>query len=211
MNPSGGAAELVAQVGPLRPLPASDSAARRQPSDRRRARAGSGRPPRCACGGLDRLAGGALPQPAARSDRGFDLWPRMATGLRQAAAFAVVAGRDRLPRHRPRFRLFTCWRRSPSSPPWPLLCNEPAAGRPDRRFGRCPDRRWTALPQLHRRQVQSRRHTAAVLGPGRLCPAPGAARRLDRALGAARAGDRDFAVGEVFRRHAGGSNSDCSS
>ncbi len=58
-----------------------------------------------ACRGLDRAAGAALPQFAARPDRGADLRPRMAARLRQAAAAALVAGRDRLPADRPRFRL----------------------------------------------------------------------------------------------------------
>src|SRR3981189_1471769 len=53
--------------------------------------------PRAACAGLDRAAGAALSQSAARPDRGPHLRPRMATRLRQAAAAAVVAGRDRLP------------------------------------------------------------------------------------------------------------------
>ena len=43
--------------------------------------------------------------------------------------------------------------------------------------------RRPALPQLHRRQVQSRRHPAAVLGAGRLCLSPRAARPADRRTG----------------------------
>src|SRR5262249_6002393 len=51
---------------------------------------------------LDGAADAALSESAARSHRGADLWPRMAARLRQAAAVAVVAGRDRLPGVRPR-------------------------------------------------------------------------------------------------------------
>ena len=78
-----------------------------------------------------------------------------------------------------------------------------AAGRAARRAGRRPHRRRPALPQLHRRQVQPRRHPAAVLGAGRLCLPPRAARPADDRLAAARPGGRDVAVGEIFRRGAG--------
>src|SRR5438105_14973088 len=53
--------------------------------------------PRAPSRDLDGAAGAALSQSAARSHRGADLRPRMAARLRQAAAAAVVAGRDRLP------------------------------------------------------------------------------------------------------------------
>src|SRR6202035_2393040 len=46
---------------------------------------------------LDGAADAALRQPAARSDRGPDLRPRVAVRLRQAAAAAVVAHRDHAP------------------------------------------------------------------------------------------------------------------
>src|SRR5882757_7790408 len=54
---------------------------------------------------VDGAADGALPQSAPRPDRGIGLRPRMAVGLRQAAAFALVAGRNGLPADRARFRL----------------------------------------------------------------------------------------------------------
>src|SRR5450759_4162242 len=73
--------------------------------DRRPSGAGLCRLPGPACRGLDRAADAALPQFAARSDRGADLRPRMAARLRQAAAAALVAGRDRRPPGRPRLRL----------------------------------------------------------------------------------------------------------
>ena len=75
-----------------------------------------------------------------------------------------------------------------------------AARRPARRADRRADYRWPALPQLHRRQVQSRRHPAAVLGAGRICLPSRAARRRDQALAAAGLGRRPVAVGEIFRR-----------
>src|SRR4029077_3882278 len=59
--------------------------------DRGGAAGGVRRLPRLAFRGLDRAADAALRQPAARPDRGADLWPRMAARLRQAAAAAVVA------------------------------------------------------------------------------------------------------------------------
>ena len=68
--------------------------------------------------------------------------------------------------------------------------------------GRVHHRR-PALPQLHLRQVQPRRRPAAVLGAGRLCLPPRAARPADDGLAAARTGGRPVAVGEIFRRRAG--------
>src|SRR4051812_37545332 len=51
--------------------------------------------PGASCGGLDRLAGVVFSQSAARFDRRPAVRPRMATGLRQAAAVALVdAGSD---------------------------------------------------------------------------------------------------------------------
>ncbi len=78
----------------------------------------------------------------------------------------------------------------------------PLVGRA-RRAGCGADRRRSALLQLHRRQVQSRRHPAAVLGAGRICLPPRAARPADRGLAAARLGARPVAVGEIFRGGAG--------
>ena len=75
-----------------------------------------------------------------------------------------------------------------------------------RRAGLGADHRRPALPQLHRRQVQPRRHPAAVLGAGGLCLAPRAARRPTGRLAAARAGARHVAVGEIFRGGAGGAD-----
>ena len=83
------------------------------------------------------------------------------------------------------------------------LADRATARRPARRARRRADRRRPALPQLHRRQVQSRRHPAAVLGAGRLCLPPRAARPADGGLAAARTGGRAVAVGEIFRRRAG--------
>ena len=74
-----------------------------------------------------------------------------------------------------------------------------------RRARRRADRRRPALPQLHRRQVQPRRHPAAVLGARRIRVAS----RVARAGGIARIGlllgvaVGLLAVGEVFRRRAG--------
>ena len=72
-----------------------------------------------------------------------------------------------------------------------------------RRFGCRADYRRAALLQLHRRQIQSRCHTVAVLGDGRLCLPPRFARRRDPALAAARSCRRHIAMGEVFRRGSG--------
>ncbi len=54
-----------------------------------------------------------------------------------------------------------------------------------RRAGRRAHCRRPALPQLHRRQVQPRRHPAAVLGARRLCLSSRLARRRNPALAAA--------------------------
>src|SRR5580698_6814538 len=59
--------------------------------DRGGAAGGVRRVPHPAFRGLDRSADLALRQPAARPDRGANLWPRVAARLRQAAAAAVVA------------------------------------------------------------------------------------------------------------------------
>ena len=129
-------------------------------------------------------AGAALPQSAARSDRSADVRARMAARLRQAAAAAVVAGRDRLPRWSGTTLPITCWRRSRSSPRFALvfLTARPLVGGA-RRAGRGADRRRPALLQLHRRQVQPRRHPAAVLGARRLRLPSRAARRGERRTG----------------------------
>ena len=49
------------------------------------------------------------------------------------------------------------------------LADRAAAHGPDRCVGGRADRRWLALLQLHRGEIQSRRHPAAVLGTGRIC------------------------------------------
>ncbi len=73
-----------------------------------------------------------------------------------------------------------------------------------RRAGRGPDRRRPALLPLHRRQVQSRRDPTAVLGARRLRLPRRAQARPAAALVPARHRHRAGAVGEVFRRRAGG-------
>ena len=50
------------------------------------------------------------------------------------------------------------------------LCDGAAAGRPARRAGRRAHRRRPALPQLHRRQVQSRRRSSCRSGRWRALP-----------------------------------------
>ncbi len=173
---------------------------------RRRAGTRSGRHPAAACGGVDRAAGAVLPQSAARSDRGADLRPRMAARLRQAAAAAVVAGRDRLPAGRAGFRLLPAGAAGGGGGAGAGLARRHAAARPARGVGGGADRRRPALPQLHRRQVQSRRDPAAVLGAGRLrLPSRAAAASAWR-LDPARPGARHLAVGEIFRHHAGGAD-----
>src|SRR4029077_2993821 len=57
------------------------------------------------CHHLDDPALRPLCQPAARPHRGAHLRARVATRLRQIAALALVAGRDRPPRRRLRYRL----------------------------------------------------------------------------------------------------------
>src|SRR5262245_21034745 len=55
--------------------------------------------------GVDGAADAALSQSAARSDRGADLWPRVAARLRQVAAAAVVDDRGAAPGARDRGRV----------------------------------------------------------------------------------------------------------
>ena len=63
------------------------------------------------------------------------------------------------------------------------LAGGAAARRPARRAGGRAHRRRPALPQLHLRQVQPRRHPAAVLGAGRLRLPARAARPADARTG----------------------------
>ena len=156
-----------------------------------------------ACRGLDRAAGAALPQFAARPDRGAGLRPRMAARLRQAAAAALVAGRDRRPAGRPRFRLLPAGAGGGAGGLGRCVAGGAAAGRPARRAGGGAHCRRPALPQLHRRQVQPRRDPAAVLGTGRFRLPARAARAADERLAAARIGGWAVAMGEIFRRRAG--------
>ena len=124
----------------------------------------------------------------------------MATRLRQAAAFALVAGRHRVPACRPRLRLLFAGASRRGDGTVAGFPDREAHRRSHRRADRRPHRRRPALLQLYGHQVQSRRHPVAVLGAGRLCLPPRLARRLARALASARPGDRHLALGQVFRR-----------
>src|SRR5215471_14573941 len=93
---------MLAQIGPLRafPGPFVDGGGRHlflHPQDWRGAGADTRHRLDPAYGGMDHPADPALPEFAARPDRGAGLRPRMATRLRQAAAAALVDGRGRLP------------------------------------------------------------------------------------------------------------------
>ena len=155
-------------------------------------------------GGLDPAAVAALSEPAARPDRSADLRPRMATRLRQAAAAAVVAGRGRVPGVRHRRCLLRAGAGRRRRGLLAGLGDGIAAGRGAPRTRRGPDRRRPALFPVHGREVQSRRHPAAVLGACRLCLPRRTAARADAALVPARHRDRRGAMGEVLRCRAGG-------
>ena len=146
---------------------------------------------------LDRPARDPLLQPAARSDRGDDLRPRVAARLRQAAAAAVVSGRDRLPAVGSR-RLALCALAGRGDRCLHRRVDDGAAARwRRRRAGRDPDHRRHALFQSHRSQVQSRRDPDAALGAGRL--------RLSRRVAAA-AGSATGSCSAWRSARAGGPN-----
>ena len=94
---------------------------------------------------------------------------------------------DRVPADRARLRLLPAGRIGGDRRAGAGLRGGAAAGRPARRAGVGADRRRPALLQLHRRQVQSRRHPAAVLGARRLFVPPRAAPAAADGLAAARA------------------------
>ena len=169
------------------------------------ASAGPCRHPGPACRGLDRAADAALPQSAARPDRGADLRPRMAARLRQAAAAAMVAGGDRIPDRSAMTSPITCWRRWRW---WRLLPSIFAMARP------LVGPLGALLAVLIVDGLHYLNYTAAKFNhdviqlpfwalAGLRLP-PRFARRRAAALAAARAGGRPVAVGEIFRAGAGG-------
>ena len=172
--------------------------------DREPAEAGLCSVPGLAFCRLDRAAGATLRQPAARSDRGADLRPGMATRLRQAATAAVVAGRDHAPHFRRRRRLLRAGATGRDRRTRGGLGDGAAACRRDRRAGCGADHRRHALSPVHRGEVQSRRHSTAVLGLGRLRLSCRAQTRPHRTLAAARLLLRRHAMGQIFCRRAGG-------
>ena len=128
----------------------------------------------------------------------------MAARLRQAAAAAMVGGRDRLPAVRGRLGLLPDRADHGARRVRAGVGAGAAAGRRRWRIGRGADRRRAALLRLHRREVQSRRDPAAVLGARRPVVPRRAAHRTDARLDTARHRARRRTVGEIFRRHPGG-------
>src|ERR1700722_5540177 len=110
----------------------------------------------------------------------------MDTRVRQAAAAAVVAGRNHVPAVRRRRRLL---RIGGSRGYYHLRAgveDGAAAGRRHRRVDLRADHRWPALLPVHRGEVQPRRHTVAVLGARGLVVSRGAAAWPYRTLALAR-------------------------
>ncbi len=170
---------------------------------RRPAAGGVCRLPGAAFDRLDGAADAALRQPAARSDRGPDLRPRVAARLRQAAAAAVVAHRDHASAVRRRHRLLRAGASRGDRRFRFGVRRGAAAGRRSRRARGRRDHRRPALLPVHRGEVQPRRHAAAVLGAGRLRIPCRAQARPHGALAAARPGLRRRAVGQIFCRRPG--------